>query len=80
MTLDRRMCDAAAQWAKFIAELGDLEHSSEDQIPNQGENLSMGCSTQTSNSERSRFKLVITMIILNYKHKKRTIYQNLYHN
>lgn len=45
MTLDRRMCDAAAQWAKFIAELGDLEHSSEDQIPNQGENLSMGCST-----------------------------------
>ena len=45
MTLDREMCDSAAQWAKHIAELGDLVHSAEDQIPNQGENLSMGCST-----------------------------------
>ena len=45
MTLDREMCDSAAKWAKYIAELGDLVHSTEDRIPNQGENLSMGCST-----------------------------------
>ena len=45
MTLDREMCDSAAQWAKYIAELGSLEHSTEDKRPNQGENLSMGCST-----------------------------------
>ncbi|KAJ7374885.1 hypothetical protein OS493_005238 [Desmophyllum pertusum] len=45
MTLDREMCNSAAQWAKNIAELGTLEHSTSDQRPNQGENLSMGCST-----------------------------------
>jgi len=45
MTLDREMCNSAAQWAKYIAELGDLVHSTQDQIPNRGENLSMGCST-----------------------------------
>ncbi|CAH3041090.1 Golgi-associated plant pathogenesis-related protein 1-like [Pocillopora damicornis] len=45
MTLDREMCNSAAQWAKYIAEQGSLEHSTEDQRPEQGENLSMGCSS-----------------------------------
>jgi len=45
MTLDREMCNAAAQWAKVIAENGSLVHSTVKQRPDQGENLSMGCST-----------------------------------
>jgi len=43
MTLDREMCNSAAQWGKHFAELGYLVHSTQDQIPNQGENLSMSC-------------------------------------
>lgn len=45
MTLDRAMCNAAAQWAKEIAENGSLIHTAAEQRPGQGENLSMGCST-----------------------------------
>ena len=47
MTLNRTMCNAAALWAKEIAENGSLVHSDEDQRPGQGENLSMGCSSDT---------------------------------
>ena len=48
MTLDREMCNAAARWAKHIAEQGSLVHSNDSQRPGQGENLSMGCSSAQS--------------------------------
>ena len=45
MTLNREMSDAAEAYAKQIANSGMLRHSSKDERPDQGENLSMGCST-----------------------------------
>lgn len=41
MTLDKTMCQEAAAYAAVIARRGGLQHSNTDQ----GENLSMGCST-----------------------------------
>ena len=45
MTLDREMCDSATKYAQKLAEMGTLQHSSKQDRPQQGENLSMGCST-----------------------------------
>ena len=45
MTLDREMCDEAKEYAQKIAKTGALKHSSKDERQGQGENLSMGCST-----------------------------------
>ena len=42
MTLDKTMCQEAAAYAAVIARRGGLQHSN---TPDQGENLSMGCST-----------------------------------
>ena len=45
MRLDREMCDQAKAYAVTIAQKGILEHSSRPDRQGQGENLSMGCST-----------------------------------
>ena len=45
MTLDRQMCDQANAYAQKIAKMGTLMHSSKQEREGQGENLSMGCST-----------------------------------
>ena len=48
MTLDRQMCDEAKAYAEKIAKMGSLQHSTRDQRNGQGENLSMGCSTNAA--------------------------------
>ena len=45
MTLDRTMCDEAKAYAEVIAQKGDLVHSKRKERHGQGENLSMGCSS-----------------------------------
>ena len=45
MTLDRTMCDEAKAYAEVIAQKGRLEHSKDEERHGQGENLSMGCSS-----------------------------------
>jgi len=45
MKLNRKMCDEAKEYAQKIAQMKQLKHSSRDQLAGQGENLSMGCST-----------------------------------
>ena len=45
MTLDRAMCDSAKAYAERLAQMGTLQHSSHQERQGQGENLSMGCST-----------------------------------
>ena len=45
MTLDKEMCQQAAAHAAKIANKGALQHSTKDERQGQGENLSMGCST-----------------------------------
>ena len=45
MTLDRQMCDKAKEYAQKIAQMGALQHASEQEREGNGENLSMGCST-----------------------------------
>lgn len=45
MTLDRQMCDQAKAYAVKLAQSGSLKHSSKQERQEQGENLSMGCSS-----------------------------------
>lgn len=45
MRLNREMCDEAAAYAKIIAQSGNMKHSTKEQRKGQGENLSMGCSS-----------------------------------
>ena len=45
MTLDRKMCDEAQAYAQTLAKTGYLSRSSREERDGQGENLSMGCST-----------------------------------
>lgn len=45
MTLDREMCDQAKAYASRLAQSGSMMHSSDAERPGQGENLSMGCSS-----------------------------------
>jgi len=45
MKLDRQMCDEAKAYAEVIAQMGRLKHSTREERDEQGENLSMGCST-----------------------------------
>lgn len=45
MKLDREMCDEAKKYAEKIAQMGHMQHSSSTERNGQGENLSMGCST-----------------------------------
>lgn len=45
MTLDKTMCQEAANYAAKLAYSGEMRHSSRQQRQGQGENLSMGCST-----------------------------------
>lgn len=45
MTLDRQMCDQAKDYAVKLAQSGSFKHSSKQERQGQGENLSMGCST-----------------------------------
>ena len=45
MTLDRQMCNEAKSYAQKLARMGTLAHSSKEEREGQGENLSMGCST-----------------------------------
>ena len=45
MKLDRTMCDEAKAYAEKIAQLGYLKPSARRERNGQGENLSMGCST-----------------------------------
>lgn len=45
MNLDREMCDQAKAYASILAQTGIMKHSSNAERPGQGENLSMGCST-----------------------------------
>ena len=46
MTLDRQMCDQAQAYAEELLSTGKLKHSSDSEREGQGENLSMGCSTE----------------------------------
>lgn len=50
MTLNRRMCDEAKQYAEKLASMGNLKHSSRDERNGEGENLSMGCSSDKGQS------------------------------
>ena len=45
MTLDRQMCDQAKAYAVTLAKKHNLRHSSKGERGGQGENLSMGCSS-----------------------------------
>lgn len=45
MTLDRQMCDKAEEYAQKLAQMGTLQHASQQEREGNGENLSMGCST-----------------------------------
>ncbi|KAJ7374889.1 hypothetical protein OS493_005242 [Desmophyllum pertusum] len=45
MTLDKTMCKQAAAYAAKIAQSGIMKHSQKNKRSEQGENLSMGCST-----------------------------------
>ena len=45
MTLDRKMCDQAKEYAGRLLLNGTLKHSNKTEREGQGENLSMGCST-----------------------------------
>ena len=45
MKLGREMCDKAKEYAKEIAQRGFLAHSPDKEREGQGENLSMGCSS-----------------------------------
>ena len=45
MKLDRQMCDEAKAYAEKIAQEGQMKHSTSEERNGQGENLSMGCST-----------------------------------
>ena len=45
MTLDKTMCQQAAAYATKLANMGTLMHAPKAQRSGQGENLSMGCST-----------------------------------
>ena len=45
MTLDRKMCDEAKAYAHKLAQTRTLKHASKEERLGQGENLSMGCST-----------------------------------
>ena len=48
MTLDREMCDEARQYARRLTRMGTLKHSKDEERHGQGENLSMGCSSDAS--------------------------------
>ena len=48
MTLDRKMCDEAKAHAEKLSQMGTLEHSSSKELDGQGENLSMGCSSDSA--------------------------------
>lgn len=50
MTLDRGMCDEAKQYAEKLASMGVLQHSSPSERSGEGENLSMGCSSDKAQS------------------------------
>ena len=50
MKLNREMCDQAKAYAKKIATMGALMHSNREDRDGQGENLSMGCSTNRAQS------------------------------
>ena len=43
MTLNAEMSRQAAEYARKIAQLGELSHASAEERNNDGENLSMGC-------------------------------------
>ena len=45
MTLNRKMCDEAKKYAEKLVEMGTLRHSDKSEREGQGENLSMGCSS-----------------------------------
>lgn len=45
MKLNRTMCDEAKAYAEKIAQKGQMKHSTSQERNGQGENLSMGCST-----------------------------------
>ena len=47
MKLDREMCDGAKEYAEKLAKMGGaLQHSSKEERNGEGENLSMGCSSE----------------------------------
>ena len=50
MTLDKEMCNEATAYAEKIAQMGKMKHSSREERAGQGENLSMGCSTNNAQS------------------------------
>lgn len=45
MILNREMCDKAKEYAEKLAQTGNFAHSPDKEREGQGENLSMGCST-----------------------------------
>lgn len=45
MKLDRTMCDEAKEYAEKLARTGSFAHSPKNEREGQGENLSMGCSS-----------------------------------
>ena len=56
MILNRQMCDQAKAYAKKIAAMGGLMHSNKKERDGQGENLSMGCSTNLAQSMEEAVK------------------------
>ena len=48
MTLNKTMCNMAKEYADKIARMGMLKHSTSQERDGNGENLSMGCSTNSA--------------------------------
>ena len=46
MKLDEEMTKSAEEYAKKLAKMGTLQHSSRDERSNNGENLAMKCSSR----------------------------------
>ena len=53
MTLDSRMSQQARAYAKRLANIGSLQHSSSSERPGQGENLAMACGSRGLSAQRA---------------------------
>ena len=56
MTLNRKMCDEAKAYADKLAQMRTLRHASKEERHGQGENLSMGCSTNKAQAMEEAVK------------------------
>jgi len=53
MKLDSRMTQQAAAYARRLAGMGTLQHSSSSERPGQGENLAMACGSGGLSAQRA---------------------------